>query len=60
LITTDVFLNQKRINVCEYTIKMAPHDSFGYEPPVWVQDRKREGVEGKLNGNYLRLYHGCV
>ena len=24
----EVFLNQKRINVCEYTVKKASHDSF--------------------------------
>ena len=24
---TDVFLNQKRVNVCEHTVKMAPHDT---------------------------------
>ena len=49
---TDVFLNQKRVNICDNTVKMASCDSFGKEPPGWVQDRKRcgvEGMEGKLN-----------
>ena len=25
---TDVFLDQKRVNVCENTVKTAPHDRF--------------------------------
>ena len=29
-----------------------------YVPPGWVQDMKRGGVEGKLNGNFLRLIPG--
>ena len=37
---TDIFLNQKRVNVCEQTEKTAPHDSFGKVPPEGVQDRK--------------------
>ena len=24
----EVFVNQKRVNVCEYSVKMVPHDSF--------------------------------
>ena len=28
LTLTEVFVNQKRVNVCEYTVKMAPHDSL--------------------------------
>ena len=26
---TDVFFDQKRVNVCEHTVNMAPHESFG-------------------------------
>ena len=33
---TDVFLNQKRVNVCEQMVKMAPRKSFGKVPPEWV------------------------
>ena len=25
---TEVFVDQKRINICEHTVKMMPHDSF--------------------------------
>ena len=25
---TDVFLDQKRVNVCGHMVKMAPHESF--------------------------------
>ena len=28
LAITDVFLDQKRVNVCEHTVKMAPSYSF--------------------------------
>ena len=58
---TDVFLDQKRANVCEHPIKIAPHESFGKVPPYMVQDRKGGGVEGmerKLNGNHLMLIPG--
>ena len=55
---TDVFLDQKRVNVCEHTVKTAPCDSFGKVPPEWVRDRKEGGVEGKLNGNHLKLIPG--
>jgi hypothetical protein len=37
---------------------MAPHDKIQEVPPDWVQDKKGggvEGMEGKLNGNHLRL-----
>ena len=30
---TGVFSDQKRLNVCEQAVKMAPRDSFGQEPP---------------------------
>jgi hypothetical protein len=54
---TNVFLDQKRINVCEHMVKTAPHDGFTKMPPEWVQDRKGGGMEmkGTFNGNYLRL-----
>jgi hypothetical protein len=47
----DVFLNQKRVNVCEYTVKMMPYDSFGCGEE-WT------GWRVKLNGNYLKLIPG--
>ena len=28
LTLTDVFVNQKRMNVCEHTVKMASHNRF--------------------------------
>ena len=37
---TDVFLDQKRINVCEHMIKMVPGESIGKVPPEQVQDGK--------------------
>ena len=40
----DVFLDQKRVNVCEHAVKTAPCESFGKVPPEWVRDRKRGGV----------------
>ena len=55
---TDVFLDQKKVNVCEHKIKTVPCDSFEKLPPEWVQDRKEGGVEGmkeKLKGNRVRL-----
>ena len=58
---TDVFLDQKRVNICEHTVKMVPCDSFGKAPPEWVRDWKVgevEGMEGKLNGNHPRLIPG--
>ena len=27
---TDVFLNQKRVNVCEHMVKTAPHEGYYY------------------------------
>jgi hypothetical protein len=35
-------------------VKMS-HESFKKVPPEWVRDRKGGGVEGNLNGNYLRF-----
>jgi hypothetical protein len=58
---TDAFVSQKRVNVCEHMVKTAPHNRFRRVPPKWVQNRKEggvEGMEGKLNGNYLRLIPG--
>ena len=40
---TDLFLNQKKVNVCEHTTKMASLE---------------EWMEGNLKGNYLRLILG--
>ena len=28
-----LFVNQKGINICKHTMKMAPRDSFDNEPP---------------------------
>ena len=55
---TDIFLDQKRLNVCKITVKMAPHESFGKAPPEWLQDRKTGGMEGKWHLNCLRLIPG--
>ena len=50
LMITDDFLNQKRINVCEHTIKMALWESFGKVRPEWVQGKKgEEWRRGKSN-----------
>ena len=43
----EVFVNQKRINVCEHTVKMAPHDSFEEEPPGEGTGRRKEWWEGE-------------
>ena len=44
---TDVFLDQKKVNVYEHMVKTAPRDSFGKVPPEWVRDGEREeGMEG--------------
>ena len=43
---TEVFLNQKRINVCEQSLKMVPCDSFEYEPLGKEQDKRRSGGDG--------------
>ena len=45
---TDVFLNQVRVNVCEYSVKMAPHESFLKVPPGGLRDRKSGGAGGKI------------
>ena len=45
---TDVFPNQKRVNVCEHTIQTVP--------PGWVRGRKREGVEGWKYRKQLKWY----
>ena len=37
---TDVFLDQKRVNVCEHTVKMAPREHFAKEPPRGLGGRK--------------------
>ena len=39
---TDVFLDQKRVNVREHMVKTVPYDSFGKFPPQCVQGRKGE------------------
>ena len=43
---TEVFVNQKRMNLCEHTVKMVPQDSFEKELP----EGGMEGMEGKRNG----------
>jgi hypothetical protein len=43
---TDVFLDQKRVNVCEHMVEIAPLESFRKVPQEQVKDRKRGGVEG--------------
>ena len=30
---TDIFLNQKRVNICEHTVNTVPRESFGKVPP---------------------------
>jgi hypothetical protein len=42
---TDIFHDQKKVNVCERTVKMAPCDRFGRVQSEWMQDRKGGGVE---------------
>ena len=32
----DVFLDQKRVNVCEHLVKTTPCDRFEKIPPEWV------------------------
>ena len=51
----EVLLNQKRINVCKDTVKMALHVSSKSNQE---KERKKAGVKedrGKISGNYLRL-----
>ena len=55
---TDVSLVQKRVNVCEHMVKMAPCESFGKVPPEGCKTGRGVGMEGKLNGNHLRLILG--
>ena len=43
------FVKQKRINVCEHTVKMVPRDSFEYEPPGKEQKEGRCGGDGEGN-----------
>ena len=43
---TDIFLDQKRVNICEYAVNMAPPDSFAKMPPEWVLERKGSGGDG--------------
>ena len=39
---TDVFFDQKRVNVYEYIVKMVPC----VVTEMWARERKRVGVEG--------------
>ena len=56
----DVFLDQKRVNVCEHMVKMASHENFLKVLPGGCKKGRggEEGMEGKLNGNYLMLIPG--
>ena len=54
---TNVFLNQKRVNICQHMVKTALQESFGELLP------EREGgssgwMEGNFNGNHMRLVPG--
>ena len=42
---TDIFLNQKRVNVCEHTTKMASLESFG---------KVHQGLRGMDGGKFKR------
>jgi hypothetical protein len=42
------FSIQERVNACKHTVKMAPRESFVKVSPMGIQDRKVEGMEGKL------------
>ena len=47
LTLTEVSVIQKKVNVCEHTVKMVPHDSFGkslQEKEVWEWREKRKRV----------------
>ena len=57
---TDVFLNQKRANLCEHMVEMVSHESFlkSATRGLGEEGGEEEGMEGKLNGNYLRLIPG--
>jgi hypothetical protein len=43
---THFFLDQRRVNVCEHTVKKMPRDSFRKVSPEWVRDRKGETWRG--------------
>ena len=45
LTITDVFLDQKRVNVCEHIVTMVPCESFRKKPPGGLWDRKGVGVK---------------
>ena len=45
---TDVFLDQKRVNVCECTVKMASHESFLKMSPAGCITRGGEEGGGKI------------
>ena len=58
---TDVFLAHKRINVYEHTVKTWRHMKVLEKYHQRGCERKVGGVggmEGKLNGNHLRLIPG--
>ena len=44
---TDVFFNQKTVNVCEHMVKTAPCESFGKVTPERVRDRNGWKIEWK-------------
>ena len=48
---TDVFLDQKRVNVCEHTVKMAPCERFWKLPLWWLRNRKGGGDGGNIKWN---------
>ena len=50
MVITDIFLNH-----CEHTAKMASHESFEKCHQEVARQEGVEGMEGKWNGNYLRL-----
>ena len=61
LTITDVFLNQKRVNVCDHMIKMGKRESFGKVPLEGSAKQEGRGVQGmerKLIRNHLRLMPG--
>ena len=52
---TDVFLDQKRVNVCEHMIETAPPAVMEKCHQTGRETGREGGVEGKLNENHLRL-----
>ena len=62
LTITDVFLNQKRVNVCEHMVKIASCEIFERCHKGVAREEGGEGGEEwmkrKLNGNYLWLIPG--